>query len=794
MPEDNKLVPGQNGTNGAVELIPASSRLPAWDLSPREPHLYDYLLILRKHQWLILSFLLAVVTIVTITTFRMQSVYVATARIEIDRENGSILPFQGMESYDYMMDTENYIETQSKILTSETLALKTIRSSGLGARPEYASPNGPSEAVAVGSLENQKRPPELGAFLGSLGVKRVPNSRLMDVSFESTDPQFAARIVNEHIKNFEQQNIQARYDETNQATSWLQGELDELKIKVQDSEDRRIAYERKNQIWTLDDKQSITTQRLADVNRAYTDAQQERMKKEAFYQFAKAGDINEVPQLRDNPVLQGLINKRETLAEDYTEAVNQYGPNFPRVQRLQAQLKDLDQLIQKENQNTLSRIENEYREAKQREIMMLQALDDQKVEANQMAERLVEYNILKREAEANKALYDGLMTKLKEVSISSALQSSNIRVVDPAMIPAYPSRPAKARNIALAFIVGLVGGIGLALLREYLDNTVKTPDDIETLARLPSLAVVPQFGASNGNGSRKRLLQGISTNGHDKRIELVAQHLPKSQMSEAFRALRTSLLLSQPGRPPQVILVTSALPREGKTTAAANLAVTLAQLGDKTVLVDADLRKPGVGRLLNLGGGKYAGFSSYLAGVSSLDLVTIQHPSVPNLSAIPTGPLPPNPADLLSSSKLAEAIAELRSKFKFIVIDSPPIMAATDAVILSVKTDGVLLVVRSGETPKEAFTRTRDLLISVKCHILGVVLNAVDSSAPDYYYSYRYYPYSYGYGPQEAGEFPHAHDHAHHDHAHDANLAHEAEEESSVSERSTRDRDDDQVL
>jgi capsular exopolysaccharide synthesis family protein len=794
MPEDNKLVPGQNGTNGAVELIPPSSRFPAWDLSPREPHLYDYLLILRKHQWLILSFLLAVVTIVTITTFRMQSVYVATARIEIDRENGSILPFQGMESYDYMMDTENYIETQSKILTSETLALKTIRSSGLGARPEYASPNGPSEAVAIGSLENQKRPPELGAFLGSLGVKRVPNSRLMDVSFESTDPQFAARIVNEHIKNFEQQNIQSRIDETKQATLWLQEELDDLKIKVQDSEDRRIAYERKNQIWTLDDKQNITTQRLADVNRAYTDAQQERMKKEAFYQFAKAGDINEVPQLRDNPVLQGLINKRETLAEDYTEAVNQYGPNFPRVQRLQAQLKDLDQLIQKEDKNTLSRIENEYREAKQREIMMLQALDDQKVEANQMAERLVEYNILKREAEANKALYDGLMTKLKEVSISSALQSSNIRVVDPAMIPAYPSRPAKARNIALAFIVGLVGGIGLALLREYLDNTVKTPDDIETLARLPSLAVVPQFGASNGNGSRKRLLQGISTNGHDKRIELVAQHLPKSQMSEAFRALRTSLLLSQPGRPPQVILVTSALPREGKTTAAANLAVTLAQLGDKTVLVDADLRKPGVGRLLNLGGGKYAGFSSYLAGVSSLDLVTIQHPSVPNLSAIPTGPLPPNPADLLSSSKLAEAIAELRSKFKFIVIDSPPIMAATDAVILSVKTDGVLLVVRSGETPKEAFTRTRDLLISVKCHILGVVLNAVDSSAPDYYYSYRYYPYSYGYGPQEAGEFPHAHDHAHHDHAHDANLAHEAEEESSVSERSTRDRDDDQVL
>lgn len=777
MTEDNKLVPRGNGSDGAVELIPPTAHLPAWDLSPREPHLYDYLLILRKHQWLILSFLLSVVTIVSIATFRMQSVYVATARIEIDRENASILPFPGMDPYAYMADLENYIETQSKILTSETLALQTIRSSGLSTRAEFSSPNGPSEALAIGSLENQKRPPELGAFLGSLGVKRVPNSQLLDVSFESTDPQFAARIVNEHIKNFQEQNIRSRYDETTRATTWLRDEMDELKIKVQQSEDKRIAYERANQIWTLDDKQNITTQRLADINKELTDAQSERMKKEALYQFAKSGDITAVPQLRDNPTLQALTQKRQTASEEYKEALGQYGPNFPKVQRLQSQLKDLDQLIQKENVNTLDRIETDYREARQRELLLTQALDEQKAQANAMAERLVEYNILKREAEANKALYDGLMTKLKEVGISAALQSSNIRVVDPAMIPTTPSRPAKTKNIALAFLVGLVGGIGLALLREYLDNTVKTPDDIETLARLPSLAVVPQF-AANGNGNRARFLPSISANGHEKRIELVAQHLPKSQMSEAFRALRTSLLLSQPGHPPQVILVTSALPREGKTTAAANLAVTLAQLGDRTVLVDADLRKPGVGRLLNLGSGKYAGLSSYLAGVSTLDIVTVPHPAIPNLAAIPTGPLPPNPADLLSSSKLAEAIAELRSKYKFVVIDSPPVMAATDAVILSVQTDGVLLVVRSGETPKEAFTRTRDLLNSVKCHILGVVLNAVDSTAPDYYYSYRYYPYSYGYGPQEAGEFPHG-------------VEQSAE---AVSESSLHDRDDDQAL
>jgi capsular exopolysaccharide synthesis family protein len=577
----------------------------------------------------------------------------------------------------------------------------------------------------------------------------------MEVSYESTDPVLAARILNAHLDNFKAQNIQSRYEATLEATRFLTSQLNELKLTVKQSEDARINYERQNQIWSVDDKSNITTQRLADLDKQLTDAQGETLKKQALYEYAKAGDIDAVPEIRSDPLLQDLQKKRADLSVQFTEAVNQYGPNFPKVQRLQAQMKEVDDQVARESKGIVLQLESDYREAKQREELIRQALEVQKAETNNMAEKMVQYNILKRESEADKTLYEGLLTKLKEAGISEGLKSSNLRVVDPAMIPSYPARPAKARNIALAFLVGLVGGIGLALLREYLDNTVKTPDDIETLTRLPSLAVVPAFGDGGSRKRRMGFFGGPSTNGHEKRIELVAQHLPKSQMSEAFRALRTALLLSQPDHPPQVILVTSALPREGKTTAAANLAVTLAQLGDKTVLVDADLRKPGVGRLLNLGTGKYAGLSSYLAGVSTLDLVTVPHPAIPNLAAIPTGPLPPNPADLLSSHKLADAITELRTKYKFVVIDSPPIMAATDAVILSVQADGVLLVVRSGETPKEAFTRTRDLLISVKSRLLGVVLNAVDASAPDYYYSYRYYPYSYGYGPQEALELGH---------------------------------------
>ena len=623
------------------------------------------------------------------------------------------------------------------------------------AAPELSSDDVPSEAIATGSLANQKRPPEIAAFLGSLSVKRIPNTRLMEVTYESTDPVQAARMLNAHLESYKAQNMQGHYAATTEATTWLQVQQADLKRKVEKSENDRINYERQNQIWGVDDKQNMTTQRLLDLNKELTDAESETLKKRALYEFAESGALDAVPQIRDNPVLQDMQKRRADLSLLYTDGLNQYGPNFPKVQRLQAQIKEMDDQIAKERKGITVQLRSDYDEAKARQDLLTQRLEEQKAETNAMSEKMVQYNILKREAEANKTLYEGLLTKLREANIAASLKSSNIRVIDPAMIPSSPARPARARNIALAFLIGLVGGVGIALLREYLDNTVKTPDDVETLARLPSLAVVPAFGDSASMGGKTGLLKGVSSNGHEKPSGLVAQHSPKSQVSEAFRSLRTALLLSQPDQPPQVILVTSALPREGKTTAAANLAVTLAQLGDKTVLVDADLRKPGIGRMLNLASGKYAGLSSYLAGVSSLDLVSVAHPSIPNLAAIPTGPLPPNPADLLSSHRLADAIAELRTKFKFVVIDSPPVMAATDAVILSVQVDGVLLVVRSGETPKAAFTRTCDLLVSVKSRMLGVVLNAVDANAPDYYYSYRYYPYSYGYGPQEALEPTH---------------------------------------
>lgn len=741
MDEAPKLIPVDRKTESLAVVYPAATR-PAW-APPREINLLDYLMVLRKHQWMILSFLLTVVTIVTIATFKMKPVYVASARVEVDRENNNPLPFQGTD-YDEYVDMDNYIQTQVQILSSETLAMDTIRSLDLPRYPEF----GNDAKALIDAGPNQKTPPILSNFLGNLTVTRVPDSRLIQVQFAAEDPQLAAKVVNAHLQNYIERNFKSRYDATMQASSFLSSELEELRIKMEKADAAQVAYERDNQIWMVDANQNTTTQKLSALSTALTRTQTELAEKEALYDLAHSEIAENLPVVEDSPEVQELIKRRTEVDEQYSDALSQFGPNWPKVQLLKAQEATIDTQLKAAKGHAIQKIDNDYHEVEANERLLERDLNRQELLADNMAQKLVEYNMLKHDAETNKQLYDGLLEKLKEAGISAGLRSSNIRIVDPALVPAFPSSPRKGRNILLAFLVGLIGGVGLAYLREYLDNTVKSPDDVQNLTGLPCLAVVPAFSGRNGGRALKRASgQGAAANG-DSRVELVSLHQPKSVVSEAFRALRTSLLLSQADRAPQVILVTSALPREGKTTSAANLAITLAQLGDRTILVDSDLRKPGVRRALNLPNGHAheTGLSSYLAGVITLRDIIVSHPNVPNLDAIATGPIPPNPADLLSSQRMSEAIEDLRHQYKFIVIDSPPIMAATDAVILSALTDGVLLVVWSTETPKEAFSRTRELLAGVKSHLLGVVLNAVDSGAPDYYYSYRYYPYSYGYG------------------------------------------------
>jgi polysaccharide biosynthesis transport protein len=746
--EGPKLIPVERKRDSVALVSPPGAV--SWGQPARETNLLDHLIVLRKHQWMILTFLVTVVTIVTIASFKMKPVYVASARVEVDPESENPLPFQD-DALEQYVDLDNYIETQTTIIRSETLAMDTIRSLDLPRYPEF----GGDPKALVNAGPNQREPAILGDFLGRLTVNRVPNSRLIEVQFAAEDPQLAAEVVNKHLENYKERNFKSRYDATMQASDFLSSELEELRIKMEKSDAAEVAFEQQNQIWMVDANQNTTQQKLQQLSNALTQVQTELAEKEATYDLAHSDDAASLAAVQGNAAVQELTKAKLQLDAQYAEALTQFGPNWPKVQELKAQDDAIGAQVKAAKTEAVRQIDNDYHQIEAHEALLERDLNRQEVLADNMAQKLVQYNMLKHDADSNKELYDGLLQKLKEAGISAGLRSSNIRIVDPALVPSTPARPQKARNILLALLVGLVGGVGLAFLREYLDNTVKSPDDVQNLTGLPCLAVVPSFASRNGSRSLARIARQAGIHGNaDARVELASLQQPKSVVSEAFRALRTSLLLSQPDHAPQVILVTSALPREGKTTSAANLAITLAQLGDRTMLMDSDLRKPGVRRALNLPNGHEhdTGLSSYLAGVASLHDIIVPHPTVSNLDAIPTGPIPPNPADLLSSRRMAQAVDDLRQHYKFVVIDSPPIMAATDAVILSALTDGVVLVVWSHETPKQAFSRTRDLLTAVKGRLLGVVLNAVDSGAPDYYYSYRYYPYSYSYGEDEETE------------------------------------------
>ena len=607
--DENKIVPRDR--KAPIEIMASAPSLVSWEQAPREPHLLDYLLVLRKHKWLILTFLVTVVTLVSIATFKMKPVFEATARIEIDRDSSSVLPFQAINSDAAFDDLQNYIETQSKVLQSDTLAMETIKKLDLINDPAFDAEPGKHQVLPVLSPTSEPitRPGILSEFEGSLSVKLVPNTRLLDVTFEATDPKLAARVLNAHLNEFKLQNFNNRVNSSTTASGFLTDELNDTKHKFEVAEEARLKYEREHQIWTVDEKQNITTQKLSEIDKELTQAQSDRIKKQADYDTAKTGNVDTVPAIRESAQIASLMNKQSELRQQFISESNRLGPNFPTVKSLADQIKHIDQLISDEKKNIVGRIQQDYLTAVQRETLLTNALDKQKIEANAMAENLIQYNLLVRDAESNKQMYDGLSQKLKEAGISAGLHPDNIRIIDPAMVPSGPSRPNRARNILMAFLVGLVGGLGLAFLREYMDNTVKTPDDIERLAKLPSLAVVPAFASLDGpkRSRMSKLLNSAAANGKDMNVELVSYSMPQSQVSEAFRSLRTSLLLSQAGHPPQVILVTSALPREGKTTAAVNLAVTLAQLGDRTLLIDADLRKPGVTRALSLPEGKYAG-------------------------------------------------------------------------------------------------------------------------------------------------------------------------------------------
>ena len=734
----------RNGEGSRVEsLVPVVPREPQWEEMSMGPSLRDYFLVLRRQRWLIVAVILAVVTVVTISSFKIRPVYKATARVEIDKENPNAVPFEDSASQETYWSGEDFIETRARILKSETLALETIRSLQLEVNPEFPTA-GEGDIRVVERARDSSRPREkpaiLDDFLNRLAVNRVRKSHLLEVEFEAHDPVLAAQILDSHLENFIEHNFRTRYESTVQASDWLGQQLGELKIKVERSEEKLVAYEKQNRIWAIDEKQNITTQKLSDLNRELTVAQSERIRKESNNRLAQSGRIDAIPAVRDSEVIQNLVQKHAEISNQHAEALTQFGPQYPTILKLEARRDDLGAALEREKWNIIDRVESEYRASLQRENMLAKALERQKGEANELGQKMFQYNILRREAETNQQLYNGLLRRIKEAGVTAGLRSSNIRIVD----PAFPADPAAQET---QYHAGCPGGVARRGKRGLLTGVHGYHYQI---AERRGKADKSSFAGPGSQvckdqqpGKMKALPKLLEEkSAADLHAAYVVTHArPRSQVAEAFRALRTSLLLSQVDTPPQVILV-SALPGEGKTTATLNLGVTLAQLGDRTPVLDGDLRKPALAQGLRGNQDQDAGLTSYLAGRCTLAQATFTHPFISNLDVMATGPTPPNPAEMLSSQRMRDAIGSLKRDYKFIVVDSPPVLSVTDAVILSVLVDRVLLVVRSNETEKAPVLRARDLLAGVRSPLLRVIVNAVDLNSGSHYRYYQYYGFA----------------------------------------------------
>jgi capsular exopolysaccharide synthesis family protein len=396
------------------------------------------------------------------------------------------------------------------------------------------------------------------------------------------------------------------------------------------------------------------------------------------------------------------------------------------------QIREIDLQIQNEMKKVASRLRGDYLASLQRENMLRAALEEQKQQENKLNESAIEYSFLKRDFESDRTLYEGLLQKLKEAGVTAGLRSNNIRQVDMARTPAVPTEPNIPRNLGFGFCLGATTGIGLAFLLEGIDNTVRTPEQAQAISGLPSLGMIPLGSRTNSDANSR----GLSVATSKEPVELITQSRPQSQMSEAYRALRTSLLLTSVGGAPKVILITSALPQEGKTTTSVNTATVLAQKGTRVLLIDADLRRPSIHKTLGLG--PRVGLSNVLTGGATLQEATFRSTLMPNLFVLPAGTPPPNPAELLASSQMVEVLAELRQHYDHIVVDTPPTLSVTDAVVLSTRADAVVLVIRCGQTTKPALRRSREILAQVSARVAGVLLNAVNLDSPDYYYYYEY--------------------------------------------------------
>jgi succinoglycan biosynthesis transport protein ExoP len=736
--------PTQNNNNHDIEALAPIDPLAVNELQSR-PHdsisplhpLLHYWQVLRKRKWIVLATCVIVLSISAIATLSETRMYQATSKVAIFPEVPNVLGFKDMQEYSQDFELEATLQTQVAILRSDALALKVIEAMRLYQDPRFTTVKPEADPLMPGS-SMQPDPAQaaglIGAFHGGLNVQLIPSTRLIQVSYTHPDPRFATDATNALVRTFIEENFRTKYDSASQTSDWLKKELDDLQLKVQTSEEKLVRYQKDHGIVGVDEKQNTVTEKLVELNRELTAAQTGRIEKEANYRLAMNGEPTSFARLTQtgkSGLLDKLRDKEADLETQYAVATTQFGSGYPKVIELSNQLKQVRVAIEAEKMKVQDNIRDEYLAAAQRENLLEAAFNQQKQEQNKLNESAIEFTVLKRDAEANRQLYQDLLQRLKEAGVSAGLRSSNIRIVDIARVPTAPISPNVRRSLVLGFLLALCLALGLAFVVETFDSTIRSIEEVHAVSTLPALGTIPL----QLNGSVHKRMLTISADAEKPGSPaLVTYERPKSEAAEAYRALRTSILLSSFGGPPKVILVTSAMPQEGKTTISANCALVLAQRGSRVLLVDADLRRPGVDKLFGLK--SHRGLSSLISGSCSSEDVILRSPEVPNLWVLPAGPIPPQPAELLGSAVMKDEIARWRTEYDHIIIDTPPCLSVTDAVLLSPEADRVILVARSGQTTRPALRRACDLLLQVNAKVMGIVLNALNLNSVEGYYYY----------------------------------------------------------
>ena len=694
--------------------------------------------VLQKRRWLVIGSLITIALFVAIVSAFLPKRYDATARILLDLEGPDGL---GLEQTVMPMglDMNTKLETQIKIVGSDTIAASVIRQLGLHRNKAFAGMLAEQSPKDFDSLTPTQRVRLVNALHRSLTVQLVPKTEIIEIHFRSKDPGLAADITNSVATTYIEHNFQTKYRSTLQTADWLTKQLDDLKKNAESSQEKLIAYQKKTGILGTDETHNIIIDKLGDLNKELSQAEGDRILKEAKFRIASTENPELIASIAPESVLGALYKQRSEVRAEYAQMAAKYGAAYPRVIQLQSQLNELDSAIGDEITKVGQAVHAEYKAALKSEEMLKASFDQQKQEAYKLNEDAIQYAIMRRDVESSRDLYEGLLKKLKEAGIMAGLKSSNINIVDPASVPIEPVEPKIPFNIALGCLGGLLFGMALAFVVENVDNSIRTPEDIENYCSLPSLGVIPSVlmvGTNSKNGQK-----ALAAAGTKQFIPPVTMEQRNSGTAEAFRALRTSLLLSSPGTPPQVILVTSAMMQEGKTFTALNLAVVLAQTGQSVLLVDSDMRRPAVNKYLGIAMNR--GLSACLAGTEDPDAVVLKIEEVPGLNIVTAGHMPPYPSEMLASEAMPRLIRHWREKYRYIVIDTPPVLAVTDAVVCAGIADVVVLIARSEQTGRQSLLRARDLLRKVRANIAGVVVNDLSFNSVDYRQYYGHYGSDY---------------------------------------------------